>query len=544
MEIIDFSTNSEIEFAYGDVNSDNRCTNLYYIDVVSGSLPIGVTPFKIPSYRPRLIALPGAWLNEDREITLKIIQVNRRYQYEIIQQSGNDFGVPIFDMEIIDVEDVATATFLLKAFDIIQASSVYDTTYETGIVPKKYLSAKTRYVGNEQQIQYFYENEYSTWSSEVSTFSPEITTTYLKSYSRRGIVPRYLYFNGTTVNNYWYEVACDNVYYFQWYYIKANGYYIRGKRKPLESIDDEQLWGDWEALPLSTYIGEGISHFTLLNEYHNLWVIRITLETFEGIFESYADWGVDLISVEAVKGGVYIDKELISFRADIGDTDVEFMLTASDGMVQFTHVINISGFIGTANYFATATDRSNPNYEIVWKAIQGSYNSKFYFDYAAATSIELNCPFGDVITTSWYIFSGEDLTTSPVVGDVAYLTAVDGEVSGLLFEVLIVEKGSPTGQGIVIKKPGAVQHVLADSERGMSNFIDWVDAPADTEVSKVLAIPSGVTSINYSLSILGEAPDYIAAELHTVTFDSSTNTITLSPHPQTSYATRVILTGS
>ena len=432
--------------------------------------------------------------------------------------------------------------FTIKAFPIVLGSSVYTPTYTTGVVPLSLLSSRVRYTGVTREIQYFYDDVFlgetsSVWSSDITGFSPSVTATYLESFARRGIIPRSIYMNALQ-SNYWYELACDNETYYQFYYEQIDGNFRRGRRKPLALINDEQLFGDWQAPALTSNSGSGTSTLYFASNLSNYSLVNLDKAAIEGLFLQYSGFNISILSITAILGEAYLDNDVVSMRATT-ENKVEILVEVSDGMSTLSHVVTLEGFTGIAEYVSPIADReSSPDYDILCRVVNGSYFSNLLGSYT--TTITLISPYSDVVNTEWYVISG---SLDGGVGASAYLTAVDASTNGVIFFVEHIEKGAPIGSGIVIKSgSGGDDNVLVDSEQGATNFIDWFEAPANNTVSKVLDL-KGTFYLRFHTSLVGSSPDFSAAELHSVSWDGDTNTVTLTPHESLGSNTRIVITG-
>ena len=532
---IDFNSNHKVEFSFGDVNSDGSCTELYKLNLKAGVLPKGVSLDNEYTYNPTITAEPGAWLDFDTTVELDLIRIDLEYDLERIEAGVNSKEIPYYEMRYIGDTIVATATFVIKAFTTIIGSSVYPPTNITGVVPHELLSSRIRYNNGTREIQYFYGNVNSAWNSDVDNYTPTINTTYLESFARRGILPRSIYMN-STATNYWYELACDNEAFYQFYYEKVDGYFIRGRRKPLALINNEQLFGDWQAPALKPVSETGVTSLSLTNTSSNYSIISLSKESITNLFTSYSDSTLNILSITPVLGEAYLDQEVFVCRAT-SEEKIEAMIEVSDGMSTIQHVIVISNFSGEAEYVSPVADRTSSNdYDILWRVVSGSYFSNSFGEYS--DTITINCPYSDVSTDNFYIVSG---SLSGGLGSSAYLTAVDGSVNGLLFFVEYVKKGTAIGHGVMLWS-GNSERVMVDSEKGATNFIDWFEATANNTNSKVLNL-TGFSRLYFHTSFVGESPDFSRKELHTVDWDVSTSTVTLSPHPDYSSNTRLVITG-
>lgn len=532
---IDFNINPEVEFSFGDVNSGGSCTKLYKLNLKTGVIPEGISISTEFSYKPTITAAPGAWSDVDLNIELDLIMMDTDYYVEHIEAGTLSRENPYYEMSYLGDTTVATATFTIKAFSTIIGTSIYEPLNETGVVPHELLSSRIRYVGTTKEIQYFYGAVDSIWSTDIDGFSPAISTTYLKSFARRGILPRSIYMNATSTN-YWSELACDNETYYQFYYEKIDGYFIRGRRLPIALINDEQLFGDWQAPAIRPVIGTGVTSLSLGNTISNYTLFNLSKATITNLFTSYSGAAINILSVTPVIGQAYLDKEIISFRAT-SEERVEVIVEISDGMSTIQHVVSISNFSGDALYVSPVADRTSSNdYDILWRVVSGSYFSNSFEEYT--TVITIDCPYSDVITNSFYVISG---SLDGGLGSSAYLTTVDGSANGLIFLVEYVEKGKAIGHGVMLRSGGSTR-VMVDSEKGATNFIDWFDAAANVQVSKTLSL-IGISTLHFHTSFVGGSPDFSKKEIHDASFDAATSTVTLTPHPDSSSSTRIVITG-
>jgi hypothetical protein len=532
---IDFNSNHEVEFSFGDINSDGSCTELYKLNLKAGVIPEGVSLKSEYSYSPTITAAPGAWLDSDTDIELDLIRKDLTYDTEAIPDGANSREVPYYEMKHVGDIIVATATFTIKAFTTIIGSNIYTPTNETGTVPHELLSCRTRYTGSTREIQYFYGVVDSAWSADIDNYTPTINATYLKSFARRGILPRSIYINATATN-YWSEIACDNEIYFQFYYEKVDGYFIRGRRRPIALINNEQLFGDWQAPALRPVSGTGVTSLSLSNTIVNYSLFSLAKETITNLFTSYSGAALNILAITPVKGEVYLDKEIVVCRAT-SEAKVEMIVEVSDGMSTMHHVVTVLNFSGEAEYVSPVADRTSSNdYDILWRAVVGSYFSNSFGGYTS--TITIDCPYSDVSTNNFYVISG-DLNGG--LGSSAYLTAVDGSANGLMFLVEYVAKGTAIGQGVMLRS-GNSERVMVDSEKGATNFIDWFEAEANVVSSKVLDL-TGISTLHFHTSFVGGSPDFSRKELHLHEWDASSSTVTLNPHPDYSSRTRVVITG-